>query len=151
MTNAKMVEATRLVREISERAERLSELFKRPFTPDGHMVGSIGEVWAAWMFDLELLTASTETHDAKTKNGALVQIKATQGTAIAISSEPKYLVVHRLNRDGSPPDVIFNGPGRTAWALRGKKSKTGQHRISLSSLKRVMKLVPASKQLTRAR
>ncbi|MCY4128253.1 MAG: hypothetical protein OXG15_03295 [Gammaproteobacteria bacterium] len=38
---------------------RLEELFPgRKFTPDGHLVGSIGEALAAYMFGLELLPAS---------------------------------------------------------------------------------------------
>jgi hypothetical protein len=36
----------------------------RKFTLDGHLVGSIGEVWAAHLFDLLLLPPSEATHDA---------------------------------------------------------------------------------------
>ena len=40
----------------------------RKFTPDGHLVSSIGEAVAARMFDLRLLPASTPEHDATTAN-----------------------------------------------------------------------------------
>ncbi len=39
------------------------------FTPDGHLVGSIGEVIAARMFNLKLLKASTPVHDAIAADG----------------------------------------------------------------------------------
>jgi hypothetical protein len=39
-------------------------MFKgRHFTPDGHMVGSIGEDFAAHHYGLQLLTASTKGHN----------------------------------------------------------------------------------------
>ena len=45
--------------------DRLETLFSsRKFTPDGHLVGSIGEVIAAHMFGLTLLPASYPDHDA---------------------------------------------------------------------------------------
>lgn len=58
----------------------------RKFTLDGHLVGSIGEVWAACIFDLRLLPPSEATHDAVASEGRLVQVKATQGNTVAISS-----------------------------------------------------------------
>ena len=60
---------------------RLEALFPgRKFTPDGHLVGSIGEAMAAHMFDLHLLSAAEPQHDATTANDQTrVQIKLTQG------------------------------------------------------------------------
>ena len=37
----------------------------RHFTLDGHLVGSIGEVMAAYYYGIELFTASTEIHDGE--------------------------------------------------------------------------------------
>jgi hypothetical protein len=84
-------------------SDKIKELYKitndletrypgRKFTPDGHLVGSIGEVLVAEHYDLTLLPNSSETHDAVSKNGTFVQIKATQISRIAISSEPEYLI-----------------------------------------------------------
>ena len=50
----------------------------RKFTVDGHLVGSIGEVIVAEHYGLSLLPNSTKTHDAVSKEGKQVQIKATQ-------------------------------------------------------------------------
>ena len=41
----------------------------RSFTPDGHMVGSIGEVLAAARYGLTLTTASTREVDAIAPDG----------------------------------------------------------------------------------
>ncbi len=57
----------------------------RHYTPDGGMVGSIGEALAASWYGLELFTAGAETHDAKAPDGRLVQIKATQIDRVALS------------------------------------------------------------------
>lgn len=60
-------------------SHELEELFPgRHYTPDGHMIGSIGEALAACCYGLTLFEASAETHDAKAPDGRLVQIKATQ-------------------------------------------------------------------------
>src|SRR2546427_12856517 len=47
-----------LVRQIYAIAEKLKAATGRSFTPDGHMVGSIGEVFAADMYGLKLLRQS---------------------------------------------------------------------------------------------
>src|SRR5688500_5485125 len=87
----------------------------RKFTPDGHLVGSLGEVPAAYYYGLELLTASTECHDATSRDGKrLVQVKATQGTRVGIRAEPVHLLVLLLARDGTVEEV-YNGPGAPAW------------------------------------
>jgi hypothetical protein len=55
-----------LVRRLYEIVGQLESTFTgRKFTLDGHLVGSIGEVMAAHRYGLELLTASTEGHDAR--------------------------------------------------------------------------------------
>jgi hypothetical protein len=50
----------------------------RKFTPDGHLVGSIGEVVAAEILGLTLYPMSRAGHDANDANGD-VQIKLTAG------------------------------------------------------------------------
>ena len=128
---------------------RLEELFPgRKFTPDGHLVGSIGEAMAARMFDLTLLTASTAEHDATTADGqSLVQIKLTQGTrGIALRAEPQQLLVLRLAPDLSV-EVVYNGGGHAPWAAAGKMQNNGQRAISLSQLRAMHGKVPDSERL----
>ena len=105
----------------------------RRFTPDGHLVGSIGEVLVAEHYGLQLLTASYETHDAIAPDGRYVQIKATQVNRIAISSEPDYLIVIKLLPDGSFEEC-YNGTGAVVWNSAGPMQKNGQRSISLAKL-----------------
>ena len=118
----------------------------RKFTPDGHLVGSLGEVLAAYYYDLELLTASTERHDARSRDGRLVQVKATQGNRIALRSEPDHLLVLSLLRGGTV-DEVYNGPGNRVWGHRGPPQKNGQFPLSLSTLRKVMVSVPDEARL----
>ena len=69
-----------LIRELYGVSAKLERLYPgRHFTPDGHMVGSLGEVMAADAYGLRLFEASHPIHDAVDSKGRLVQIKATQG------------------------------------------------------------------------
>ena len=120
----------------------------RKFTVDGHLVGSIGEVIVAEHYGLSLLPNSTKTHDAVSKEGKQVQIKATQVKGIAISSEPDYLIVIRLLSDGSWEE-IYNGPGKAAWDNAGKMQKNGQRPISLSKLRNLMDSVDINDKIAR--
>ena len=132
-------EIPQLITELYALVSRLEALFPgRRFTPDGHLVGSIGEVLAAHAYDLELLPSSYERHDAKAKNGRLVQIKATQVRSIGLSSQPIHLLVIQIQRDGSF-DEIYNGPGEIAWNASGNMQKNGQRPITLYRLKNLMK------------
>lgn len=136
------------IRQIYRIVSELEEMFGRRFTPDGHMVGSIGEVFAAYHYDLELLAASTETHDALSKNGLSVQIKATQSKNVGMRSEPEHLIVLGLKKDGTNFE-IYNGPGALAWSNAGKIQKNGQRSIGASKLKKLMKQVNISESLPR--
>ncbi len=89
------------IQEIYSVVNELETAFPgRKFTPDGHLVGSIGEVLATYHYGVELLQASTETHDALSKDGKLIQIKATQGKNIGIRSEPEHLIVLKILNTG---------------------------------------------------
>lgn len=120
----------------------------RRFTPDGHMVGSIGEVIASEAFDLDLLPNSYPIHDARASDGRLVQIKATQTDRIALSSCPEHLLVLHFNSDGAW-ELIYNGPGKPAWDRAGKMQKNGQRPIKLTTLKTLMNDTDVREQLPR--
>jgi hypothetical protein len=83
----------------------------RPFTPDGHLVGSIGEVVAAYAYGLVLEPCSTKGYDATTVDGQRVEIKLTGGNGVWVSSDPAtpdLLVVLRLDPT-SGFEEIYNG------------------------------------------
>ncbi|WGT50422.1 DUF6998 domain-containing protein [Thioclava nitratireducens] len=127
-------EVTRHLDDLYTASDALERLFPgRKFTLDGHLVGSIGEVAAAYIFGLDLNPASTMGHDAKAPDGRNVEIKLTQGRGVAIRHKPDHLIV--LHRPmGGPIRVVFNGPGTIAWEAAGKMQKNGQRPISLSRL-----------------
>ena len=131
-----------LIKELYSIVSKLeSEYIGRKFTLDGHLVGSIGEVLVSHYYDVELLPPSTEKHVAITKDGKLVQIKATQGSSVGLRSEPDYLIVIKILPDGSIKE-IYNGPGANAWIRAGKMQKNGQRNIYLGTLEKLMDDVP---------
>ena len=81
-------------------SELEAEFPGRHFTLDGHLVGSIGEVMAAYYYGIELYTASTEVHDGEV-DGRKVQIKISQQDNIVINHEPEFLIVLYLNKHGN--------------------------------------------------
>lgn len=147
------LEATKHVPQLVERLYAIvSELEAhfpgRPFTPDGHLVGSLGEVLGAAFYDLQLLPCSAECHDAVAADGRQVQIKATQGQQVAMRSLCDHLLVLKLNKDGSA-DEVYNGPGELAWNATGPMQRNGQRPIRLSTLRKLAGQVPAERRLTR--
>lgn len=137
------------IRFLYQTARELEQLFPgRHYTPDGHMIGSIGEALAASCYGLELFSAAEKTHDAKASDGRLVQIKATQINRVAISSEPEWLLVLKIHEDGTFSEV-YNGPGKPVWENCGKMQKNGQRTISLLKLKLLQKEVPEDKRMKR--
>ena len=138
-----------IVRNLYSLVESLEGLFPgRHFTPDGHLLGSLGEVMVAYHYGLNLLPPSTQTHDAMAPDGRLVQIKATQVKSIGIREQPQHLLVMKINRDGSFIE-IYNGPGDIAWNACGKMQKNGQRRISTKTLADLMSKVPENERLPR--
>lgn len=146
MLQKQVAEKIQLLYQVSRDLETLFP--GRHYTPDGHMIGSIGEALAASFYGLELFTASEEIHDAKSPDGRLVQIKATQIQRVSLSSEPEWLLVLKIHRDGTFSEK-YNGPGALAWAHCGKMQKNGQRPISLSTLHQLQEKVPVSRRLQR--
>ena len=149
MNNQPIHEIPRLIRDLYQIVEQLEALFPhRKFTPDGHLVGSIGEVLVADAYGLHLLPSSFEGHDAKSNDGTLVQIKATQVKSIGISSKPDHLLVIQIQSDGSFREV-FNGPGDMAWSASGQIQKNGQRPITVYRLTSLMRDIDESMRLPR--
>jgi len=127
-----------LIKRLYENVSEFERLFPgRHFTPDGHLVGSIGEVLAAYYYNLNLAPASTGGYDATTQDGRLVEIKATQGNLVGLRSNPNHLLVLKILRDGQFEE-IFNGPGQLVWEKAGNPQRNGQKQISLSKLRSLM-------------
>jgi len=141
------VQVARYLDDLYTASDGLEQMFPgRKFTLDGHLVGSVGEFVAAYLFDLDLNPASTQGHDAKARDGREVEIKLTMGKSVAIRDEPEHLLVlHRPK--GGPIQVIFNGPGASAWNAAGKMQKNGQRPVSLARLSILAKAIPENDRL----
>ncbi|MBR3157736.1 MAG: hypothetical protein IKF14_01410 [Atopobiaceae bacterium] len=147
-----MVDLRRLSEEIRRLYEIVDELESvcsehgRHFTLDGHLLGSIGEVYAAERYGLRLLASSAKRHDAVTRDGTgrLVQIKVTQSRAkkkaVPLSYEPDYLLVLVVD-EGCQFEEVYNGPGDRVWDLVRNKAAplNGQYQVSLARLRELNK------------
>jgi hypothetical protein len=149
-----IAQVPRLVRELYGIVGEFETLFhesKRKFTPDGHLVGSIGEVLAAHIYGLSLHPNSTQLHDAEAPDGRQVQVKATGGNKrVALRGKPDHLIVLQLSPEGTATEV-FNGPGELVWQHCGSPHEANrQSPIALSTLRGLMKQVPDSQRVPRA-
>lgn len=143
-----MIDNTTRLRELMVRLAHLVTDFEqlapgRSFTPDGHMIGSIGELIAMTEHGLELVTASTKGYDALriTAEGEKrsVEIKATQGVSVALrhSQAPcDDLIVLKLDLSRATWDTVYCGPAAPVWeTLSPRMPSNGQRSISLSKLR----------------
>lgn len=107
----------------------------RKFTPDGHLVGSIGEVVAAEALGLTLYPPSHRGHDAFDANGD-VQIKMTGGDSVSLYDTCTRLVVLKV-MSPSEAEIVYDGPGAPVWEAAGKLQKNGQRSVRLSRLRSI--------------
>jgi len=131
-----------LVRDLLRTTRKLNGLFEgRPFTPDGHLVGSIGEIVAEYIYDIKLEPYSTPHIDAYTTDGRSVQIKLTgeAGTSFGVrwsSSQTEKpadcLICLKLTAKGFIE--IYNGPFPIELFVGKKDTSSGQISLTLSKL-----------------
>ena len=127
------------IKKVFRSCQQLTELTGRPFSPDGHLVGSFGEVAAADLLDLTLMPPSNDGYDAIDEQGRRVEIKATTRASIGLSTsgtKAERLVVVVIDVDGGT-EIAYDGPAVPAWDAAGKPQKNGQRRISVSALKKL--------------
>ena len=139
-------EVPHLIAELYKVTRRLGQLFNgRPFTPDGHLVGSIGEVVAEYIYDLELEECSTPQFDARMKSGKeTVQIKLTgdRGKSYGFrwssslkTGGPDLLICLKLTQSGF--EEVYAGRFPTELLTDRNDSSNGQLAISISELKAI--------------
>jgi hypothetical protein len=140
-----------LVQGIYSIVGELGEMFPgRHFTPDGHMVGSLGECLVADAYGLELMPSSNEGYDAVTSAGKKVEIKATQAKSVSFRSCPEHTIIIKINPDGTF-DECYNGPGEIIWKqFEGRKlPSNGQYQISINRVKALSETVAVSSRVER--
>ncbi len=139
------------VRRLYEIVDELEDIYPgRPFTPDGHLVGSLGECLVADAYGLELMPPSNAGYDAKATDGSKVEIKATQGKSVAFRSKPVHCIAVKLFRNGSFEE-IYNGPGEQIWKhVSGKPvPRNGQYQIYLTTLRKLQETVESNERIPR--
>ena len=111
--------------------ERLQTLYgnRRPFTIDGRLVGDLGEIIAEQEFDITLDEKLRAHHDAVTRDGRDVQIKATFKDNLTFKTEPVLYLGLKLYRDGHH-EVIYNGPGWVLTKAFGHRKGFGEELLS---------------------
>lgn len=133
-----------LISDLLRTTAKLNALFPgRPFTPDGHLVGSIGEVVAEYIYDLKLEQCSRPQVDAITRDSkaTTVQVKLTghKGSSFRVrwsskmkSTPPAVLICMKLTSQGF--SEIYNGPFPLDLVEGRPESSNGQIPISLKAL-----------------
>ena len=135
------------VRTLLDQVNALEAMFHgRHFTLDGHLVGSVGEVAAAYHYGIKLFPPSTERHDGYVGNRN-IQIKITQTENVLIGEKPEYLIVLYLARTGNIYE-IYNGPGVIPWKVPGKPDKRGYKHLRVNKLMSLDKEIKPEERIT---
>ena len=139
-TADKMENVISQVQKLIAIVKELEEDFPgRHFTLDGHLVGSIGEVMAAYYYGIELYKASEKGYDGEV-DGRRVQIKISQQDNIVIPHEPDFLIVMYLRKNGDIFEV-YNGPGKLAWDIASKRDSHNNRHMMVNKLMELDKTV----------
>lgn len=131
-----------LVRLIFQACAELSRRSGRSVSPDGHLVGSLGEIYAAQALGLRLETASNAGFDAVDRDGRRVEIKTTTRASISLSASgtlAERLIVVQLDAETGAAQIMYDGEAAVAWDIAGKPGKNGQRCLSIKRLNQQLK------------
>jgi len=110
----------------------------RPYTLDGHSLGSLGEDLAKEIYGIELKTPSTKHHDATCQTRGEVEIKITglTGKSVGLRGPYSHLIVFKLVSH-EEAEVVYDGSGIGIWetASNGKTPSNGQRTIRIAKLR----------------
>jgi hypothetical protein len=150
-TESNIRDVPHLIAQLYEIVEELNKLFPdHPFTPDGHLVGSIGEVIAADTYDLTREKCSNPGFDARTPEGKTVEIKLTGGDSVSVSSDcdppPVFLIVLKLDTNIGFTE-IYNGEFPVELWRQKRASKRKVVSLRLNELPNELKKLKPAQQL----
>ena len=138
------------VKKVFDACRNLSKLSDsvRNFTPDGRMVGDIGEVIAKIFYGVRLHRDGHHNWDG-TYNGRNVQIKATGGNGTYLKEPPKegfsdgLLMAFKIDRECGEYEAVYNGDIQRVWDVLNnlKINRAGEKMISLNRLRELQKSV----------
>jgi len=139
-----------IIQEIYAKVAELEAMFHgRRFTPDGNMVGGIGEAIAWYYYGVELHRVGHPEVDG-TVNGRHIQIKATQIDRVGLKKGGDLLLVLKINKDGGFEE-IYNGDALSVWdaLAANKESYLREKSISLNKLRALQNAVNSSDRAKR--
>ena len=113
---------------IKGKTQELGTRLDRHFSIDGHLAGSIGEVFASYYYGIDLYPANNKMYDGEI-NGKQVQIKKSQGTGVEVKGCPEYLIVLHFQStiEGICIKEVYNGPGNIVLDQDKTEEKTEIH------------------------
>lgn len=85
-------------------------------TPDGHLLGAIGQIAAKIAYGLEFGSEMNE-HNCTWSDGTRrinVQVRSTGRGNIALREEPEHLIALSIFENGAIR-LLYNGPGKHVW------------------------------------
>ena len=126
-----------LIRQLHSTLEELAFLFQRHLSPHGYLDQKIGEIIAAYIYDLELTANHNDFSEAKSSDGRTVQVRCTRAQAsretVPLKDVGEHLLVLQLW--GHEVIEIYNGPLEPIWAAARRVQKDGKRRISMGRLR----------------
>jgi hypothetical protein len=104
-------------------------------TPDGHLLGAIGQIAAKIAFGVTFGSKKDEHNCSISFNGRQldIQVRTTGKTSIALRAEPEYLIAIKIANYGAI-DLIYSGPGHHVWDMV-KHQKAQQKTASVLQLR----------------
>jgi hypothetical protein len=146
---AQAIALSAAIRDMYESRKRLHEAFpKRRFTPDGRMVGDIGEAIAEIYYRVTVDASGRKHWDGKREDACSrcpeVQVRVTQSedTYVKESPDDGCLLVFKIFPDGTW-ECCYNGSTDRVWDSLALKNAhgSGEKPIKLDALRNLNKVV----------
>ena len=105
------------IASIYEIANELGREFNIPrCTPDGHLLGTIGQIAAKIAFGLQVGSDKKEHNCSWFDQNRFIniQVRCTGRGSAAIRTEPEYLIALGISETGKIY-LLYNGPGKYVW------------------------------------
>ena len=85
-------------------------------TPDGHLLGAIGQIAAKIAFGLKFGSDEQEHNCTWSDKGKFIdiQVRSTGRGSVAIRKKPEYLIAIEITESGKL-FLLYNGPGEYVW------------------------------------
>ena len=130
-----VIEFKKKIASIYEIANELGREFNiSRCTPDGHLLGAIGQIAAKIAFGLQFGSDKKEHNCSWSDQNRIinVQVRCTGRGSVAIRKEPEYLIALEISETGKIY-LLYNGPGEYVWE-RIKHQKQAQKNASRNQL-----------------